>query len=341
MTLTPDLTARQAPDTTAADTAPATAADLAATAPASAAPDGLRAARVPADGMYEGRRTLRRVPDDWQERPYERIEVVPQGRIIGAEIRGVDLSRPLDDALREELNRALLEWKVIFFRGQNISSQAQGDFARNWGELETNPLLARGSSSEVARFDKGGSATPTFENVWHTDVTFRERPALGAVLQLREVPPVGGDTMWADMAAAYDNLPDEVKARIDGATAVHDFIPGFARFYGPEKLIGMQEQFPPVEHPVVRTHPETGRKMLFVNTSFTTHITGMDRAESDRLLSFLVRQAHVPEYQVRFHWQAGDIAFWDNRATQHYAVDDYHPNRRVAERVAIAGDRPF
>ena len=301
----------------------------------------LRQARVPEDGMYEGRRTLRRLPEGVPERPYERLEVVPQGRIIGAEIRGVDLSRPLDAALREELNRALLEWKVLFFRGQGITSEEQRAFAAHWGELETNPLLARGSSAEVARFTKGGNAEPTFENVWHTDVTFRERPALGAVLQLREVPPVGGDTMWADMAAAYDNLPEAVKARIDGARAVHDFIPGFARFYGPEKLIPLQDEFPPVEHPVVRTHPETGRRMLFVNTSFTTHIVGMDRTESDRLLSYLVRQAHVPEYQVRFHWQAGDIAFWDNRATQHYAVDDYAPHRRVAERVAISGDRPF
>lgn len=309
-------------------------------APAAAPTPALRPARVPGGGMYEGRRTLRRLPEGWEERPYERIEVVPQGRVIGAEIRGVDLSRPLDEPLREELNRALLEWKVIFFRGQGITSEQQRDFARNWGELEINPLLESGASAEVVRFAKGGDATPTFENVWHTDVTFRERPALGAVLQLREVPPVGGDTMWADMAAAYDNLPDEVKERIDGATAVHDFIPGFSRFFGPDKLLPMQEQFPVVEHPVVRAHPETGRRMLFVNTSFTTHITGMAREESDRLLSYLVRQAHVPEYQVRFRWQAGDIAFWDNRATQHYAVDDYAPHRRIAERVAIAGDRP-
>ncbi|MFD6435947.1 TauD/TfdA dioxygenase family protein [Streptomyces venezuelae] len=301
----------------------------------------LREARVPADGMYEGRRTLRRLPENGQERPYELFDVVPQGRVIGAEIRGVDLARPLTPALREELNRALLEWKVLFFRGARITSEQQRAFALNWGDLETNPLLARGAADDVVRFDKGGSATPTYENVWHADVTFRERPALGAVLQLHEVPPFGGDTMWADMAAAYDNLPDTVKARIDGARAVHDFIPGFARFYGPDRLAPLQDRFPPVTHPVVRTHPETGRRMLFVNTSFTTHIVGMEREESDRLLGYLVRQAHVPEYQVRFHWQAGDVAFWDNRATQHYAVDDYAPHRRVAERVAIAGDLPY
>lgn len=301
----------------------------------------LREARIPEDGMYEGRRVLRRLPEGWRERPYERFEVVPQARTIGAEIRGVDLSRPLGATLREELNRALLEWKVLFFRAQHLTSGQQRDFAGHWGELETNPLLSAGASADVVRFDKGAGGAPTYENVWHTDVTFRERPALGAVLQLREVPPFGGDTMWADMAAAYDNLPPDVKERVDGARAVHDFIPGFARFYGPERLAPHQDLFPPVEHPVVRTHPETGRRMLFVNTSFTTRITGMDRAESDRLLRLLFQQAHVPEYQVRFRWQAGDVAFWDNRATQHYAVGDYGSERRVAERVAIAGDRPF
>ncbi|GAB2965496.1 TauD/TfdA family dioxygenase [Streptomyces pseudoechinosporeus] len=304
-------------------------------------PPTLREARTLPDGMYEGPRTLRRLPEGWQERPYERFELVPLGRTIGAEVRGVDLSRPVEPALRQELNRALLEWKVLFFRGAHLTSVQQRDFARNWGELETNPLLATGSTEDVVRFDKGSGSTPTFENIWHADVTFRERPALGAVLQLREVPPFGGDTMWADMAAAYDNLPQEVKDRIDGATAVHDFIPGFARFYGPERLAPFQDAFPPVEHPVVRTHPETGRRLLFVNASFTTRITGMERGESDRLLSYLCRQAHVPEYQVRFHWQPGDVAFWDNRATQHYAVNDYAPHRRVAERVAIEGDRPY
>ncbi|MFZ3592540.1 TauD/TfdA dioxygenase family protein [Streptomyces sp. BH104] len=301
----------------------------------------LRPAQIPADGLYEGRRVLRRTPEGWQDRPYELFELVPQGATIGAEIRGLDLSRPLSPELREELNRALLEWKVLFFRGQHLTSESQRDFARNWGELETNPLLERGDSEDVVRFDKGAGGVPSYENVWHTDVTFRERPALGAVLQLREVPPFGGDTMWADMAAAYDNLSDEVKARIEGAEAEHDFLPGFRRFYGPERLAPMQELFPPVTHPVVRRHPETGRRMLFVNTSFTTRILGMERAESDRLLRLLYQQAHVPEFQVRFHWQPGDIAFWDNRATQHYAVADYGDARRVAERVAIAGDRPF
>ncbi|MEW9518567.1 TauD/TfdA dioxygenase family protein [Streptomyces tubercidicus] len=313
----------------------ATAARTAARTPA------LRPHRIPADGLYEGPRLLRRTPDGWDERPYERFEVVPQAATIGAEIRGLDLSRPLSGELRAELNRALLEWKVLFFRGQLLSSRAQREFAGNWGDLETNPLLARGDSKDVVRFDKAADAVPTFENVWHTDVTFRERPAMGAVLQLREVPPFGGDTMWADMAAAYDNLPPEIRARVNEARAVHDYLPGFARFYSPAQLAPFQQEFPPVEHPVVRRHPETGRRMLFVNASFTTQIVGLGRAESDRLLRLLFQQAQVPEFQVRWRWQPGDLAFWDNRATQHYAVNDYGAHRRVAERVAIAGDRPY
>ncbi|MFG2827888.1 TauD/TfdA dioxygenase family protein [Streptomyces sp. NPDC048434] len=309
----------------------------------SAAPlaPALRPHRIPADGLYEGHRILHRTPEDWDDRPYERFEVVPQAATIGAEIRGLDLSRPLSDGLRAELNRALLEWKVLFFRGQHLSSAAQREFAGNWGELESNPLLARGDSKDVVRFDKAAGGVPTFENVWHTDVTFRERPALGAVLQLREVPPAGGDTMWADMAAAYDNLPPKIRARINEARAVHDYLPGFARFYSAAQLAPFQEEFPPVEHPVVRRHPETGRRMLFVNASFTTRIVGLGEAASDRLLRLLFQQAQVPEFQVRWRWQAGDLAFWDNRATQHYAVNDYGPHRRVAERVAIAGDRPY
>lgn len=314
---------------------------ITADAPATPETRTLREARVPEGGMWEGTRVLQPFPEGWEERPYELIEVIPQTRVIGAEIRGADLTRPLTPALREEINRALLEWKVVFFRGAGLAPEQQAAFARHWGELETNPLLTRGASSEIARFEKGAGGRPTYENVWHTDVTFRERPAMGAVLQLREVPPVGGHTMWADMAAAYDNLPDAVKERVDGAIAVHDFIPGFDRFTSREKLLDLQDEFPPVEHPVVRRHPETGRRMLFVNTSFTTRIVGMEREESDRLLSLLTRQAHVPEFQVRHAWQSGDIAFWDNRATQHYALFDYAEHRRVAERVAIVGDRPF
>ncbi|WP_328605117.1 TauD/TfdA family dioxygenase [Amycolatopsis sp. NBC_00345] len=300
----------------------------------------LRFATVPDDGMVEGPRTLRRLPEGAEERPYELFRLRPLGRVIGAEIAGVDLGASLAPALRAELNRALLEWKVLFFRDQRVTSAQQRAFAANWGELETNPFIERGETDEVVRFTRS-AGMPGYENIWHTDVTWRRNPALGSVLRLLEVPPVGGDTMWADMGAAYDNLPADVREHIDGLTAVHDFIPGFDRFTDPDLLARWQERFPPVEHPVVRTHPETGRRTLFVNQSFTTHIVGLDRGDSDRLLRYLFLQAHTPEFQVRFHWERDSVAFWDNRATQHYAVNDYHPHARVAERVAIVGDEPF
>ncbi|MBP2478885.1 taurine dioxygenase [Crossiella equi] len=300
----------------------------------------LRAATTPSDGLLEGPRVLRRLPEGTPERPYELFRLRPLGRVIGAEIEGVDLGAPVSPQLRAELHCALLEWKVVFFRDQDITSAQQRDFASRWGPLETNPLIPRGDSHEVTRFERT-AAMPGFENIWHTDVTFRPNPALGSVLRLLRVPPLGGDTLWADMGAAYDNLPAEVRARIDGLSAVHDFIPGFARFADPDLLAAHQDTFPPVVHPVVRTHPETGRRTLFVNQAFTTHIVGLDPQESDRLLRHLFSQAHLPEVQVRFTWRPNSVAFWDNRATQHYAVNDYHPHARVAERVAIAGDVPY
>ncbi|WP_017556530.1 TauD/TfdA dioxygenase family protein [Nocardiopsis baichengensis] len=300
----------------------------------------LREARTVDDAVVEGPRSLRRLADTQESAPYRLIDVRPLGPVIGAEIHGVDLREEISEELRAEIHRALLEFKVVFFRDQPITSERQQEIARMWGDLETNPFIDQGDDAVIARFAKG-KMPPSYENVWHTDVTWRREPALGAILRLVEVPPQGGDTMWADMAAAYDNLPEEVKARIDGAVAEHDVIPGFARFLDRERLLEWQDRFPPVHHPVVRTHPETGRKTLFVNVSFTTRILGMEREESDALLRYLFQQAHVPEYQVRFRWEKNSIAFWDNRATQHYAVNDYHPHPRVAERVAIVGDRPY
>ena len=302
---------------------------------------GARPRSTPATELLEGRRALRRLAGDGPDRPFETFTLTPVGVTLGADVAGVDLSRPLEPAVRAEVHRALLEWKVLFFRGQDLTSAQQRDFGRSWGELETNPLLEQGEDASVVRFAKGGDGPQTYENIWHVDTSFRPAPAMGAVLRMVTTPPFGGDTMWADMAVAYDNLSDEVKVRIEHAEAVHDMVPGFARFLVPEKLERLQDAFPPVRHPVVRTHPETGRRTLFVNASFTTAIVGLEPTESEALLKHLYAQAHVPEYQVRYHWEPGTVAFWDNRATQHYAVGDYHPHPRVAERVAIAGDRPF
>lgn len=296
---------------------------------------------VPARDRRAGVHVLNRLPEGEQERPYTIFTLKPLGPIIGAEIEGVDLSQPVSSELKAELHRAFLEWKVIFFRNQTINSDQQLAFARLWGDIEKHPFLPQGSAEEVTRFEKDEKNTG-MENLWHTDVTWRVKPALGSLLRLSEVPPLGGgDTLWADMAAAYDNLPEEVKQRIDGLTAIHDFTPSFGRRLTPEQLAAKQEEYPVAEHPVVRTHPETGRKTLFVNAAFTIRIVGLEPEESEELLGYLFKQAQVPEYQVRFRWQQNSVAFWDNRATQHYAVSDYYPHRRVAERISIEGDKPF
>jgi taurine dioxygenase len=301
--------------------------------------DTLSRTYFPKRNLLSGARKLNRLPEGVESQPYTLFHIKPLSTLIGAEVEGIDLSKPITPEQKEELNRALLEWKVLFFRDQQITSEQHIAFAKQWGELENHPFLPQGDSEAIARFAKDERVTG-MENIWHTDVTWRLNPALGAVLRLVEVPPFGGDTIWADMAAAYDNLPEEVKARIDGLTAIHDFTPTFGRSLPEHILAAKQEEYPAAEHPIVRIHPETGRKTLFVNAAFTVRIVGLEAEESEKLLNYLFAQAHIAEYQIRFRWETNSIAFWDNRATQHYAVSDYFPSRRVVERVSIVGDIP-
>jgi taurine dioxygenase len=295
-------------------------------------------------GFMPGPRIASRVPEGWDDVPSTRFTVHPVSPTIGAVIAGVSLADPVDEELFAQLNRALLEWKVLFFRNQQITGEQQVAFASNWGPLETHPFIKMAvdqpeETPEVVRFEKG-PALGGFENVWHSDVTWRECPSLGSILRAIEVPPVGGDTLFADMGAAYDKLPESVKERIEGLTAVHDWYTTFGMAMDAKTREELRADFPAVEHPVVRTHPETGRKTLFVNRAFTQRLVGLDDDESRGLLDFLYLQATFPEYQCRFRWQPGDVAFWDNRATQHYATSDYYPQRRVMERITVIGDRP-
>jgi taurine dioxygenase len=292
-----------------------------------------------------GPRVVPRVPEGWADEPYTRFDVAPLSPTIGAAVKGVSLAEPVDAELFGQLNRALLEWKVIFFRDQDITGDQHTAFAANWGPLETHPFIRVAVDQpeerpQVVRFEKGPKLGG-FENVWHSDVTWREMPSLGSVLRAIEVPETGGDTLWADMGAAYDGLSSTMKERIDGLVAEHDWITTFGMGMDTKTRDNLRKDFPAVQHPVVRTHPETGRKTLYVNRAFTQHIVGLDEAESRALLDFLYIQASFPEYQCRFKWQAGDVAFWDNRSTQHYAVSDYFPQRRVMERITVIGDRPF
>jgi taurine dioxygenase len=270
---------------------------------------------------------------------YGSFAVQPVGTCIGGEILGVDLTQPVGAALHADLHHALLDWKVIFFRDQRITAEQQRDFAGLWGELEVHPFLPAGDLPEVVQFAKD-DATKGYENIWHSDVTWRQIPSLGSVLRAIEVPPVGGDTLWADMAAAYEGLPRDVRDRIDGLTAIHDFAESFGQAMSVGELERTRRDYPPAEHPVVRTHPETGQRAIYVNEIFTSHIVGLETGESDELLRFLCAQARVPEYQCRFRWEPDAIAFWDNRSAQHYAVSDYWPAHRVMERVTIIGDAP-
>jgi taurine dioxygenase len=287
-----------------------------------------------------GPRPLDAIPvEDGYVPGYERIRVRMLSPTIGGELEGIDLRKPLDPDLYAEVRRALLQCKVVFFRDQPVSPEEQVAFARHFGELEVHPFLPEGESPEVIRFAKD-ETTKGVENNWHSDVSWREVPSLGSILHAVQVPRVGGDTLWADMAAAWRGLPDEVKQRIEGLEAVHDFTHTFGLAMSPEELAKKQEEFPPASHPVVRRHPETGERILYVNTIFTSHIVGMEREESNRLLAFLYAQAHIPEYQVRFGWKNDSVAFWDNRSTQHYASSDYWPQERVMDRVTVIGDKP-
>ncbi len=287
-----------------------------------------------------GPRRLRPTYDESERQPYRRIVPAPMSPTVGAEIDGVSLAAAMGDEMFAEIHRALLEYKVIFFRDQDLTHAQHVAFARRFGALEVHPFVPHRDGHPEVMVLKKNDRAGGYENVWHSDVTWRLAPSLGSVLLAREVPAVGGDTLFCDMYAAYEGLDDELRASLDGLRAVHDFTHTFGRFMDAAELAKKQVEFPPAEHPVVRSHPETGRKGLYVNAVFTSHIVGMAREASDRLLELLCRQATVPEYQCRFRWRPHSVAFWDNRAVQHYAASDYYPSRRLMERVTICGDVP-
>ena len=270
---------------------------------------------------------------------FTRFQARPMTPAIGAEIEGVNLARLTDDLIAD-LRQALLTYQVIFFRDQDITRAEHIAFARAFGELEIHPATPKEQEQpEVLRIAHGPNSRGS-ENMWHSDVTWRAEPSLGSILRAIEIPPVGGDTLFANMQLAYDRLDDETKELITGAVAVHDIARVFAKRLNkrPEEL---HDKYPPMEHPVVRTHPETGNRTLYVNGAFTSHIRDMDPAESEALLARLYRTAANPEIQCRFRWAPGSIAFWDNRACQHFAASDYYPEIRIMERVTVAGCRPY
>jgi taurine dioxygenase len=272
--------------------------------------------------------------------PFETIEIQPLSPTIGAEIRGVRMAGDLPDEQIAEIRQALLDWKVIFFRDQDVSVDDHAAFGRRFGELEIHPFTPNLDSHPEVVVIHHGPKSKRGQNNWHSDVTWRLEPSLGSILRGRIIPAVGGDTLFADMVTAYERLPDEIKEKIEGRTATHSFRHNFGRAMSNEQRDAMSERYPDAHHPVVRTHPETGKKSLYVSAPFTTHIDDMEPDESQRVLRQLYRQSFTPEYQCRFHWQADSVAFWDNRAVQHYATFDYHPAERRVERVTIVGGKP-
>ncbi|MFT3976319.1 MAG: TauD/TfdA family dioxygenase [Sphingomonas bacterium] len=274
------------------------------------------------------------------QRAFTRLTIAPLTPTIGAEISGIDLAEELDDATIAEVRAALLAHKVIFFRDQDITPAQHIAFARHFGTLEIHPATPEGQPDPEVLHIAHGPDSKGRENAWHSDVTWRAEPSLGSILRAVEVPATGGDTLFADMAAAFQALSPAMQEFCRTLNAVHDIARVFAGRLGQSRE-ELHAKYPPQTHPVVRTHPETGEQALYVNTGFTSHIEGLSAKESDWLLSHLYAQAAVPEIQCRFRWEANSIAFWDNRAAQHYAASDYFPAVRRMERVTIAGDRPF
>jgi taurine dioxygenase len=282
------------------------------------------------------------------------IKVEPMTCAIGALLENVNLGDAArDDPLFAEIRALLLQYKVLFLHDQDFTRAEHVAFARRFGELEDHPVV--GSDPEhpgLVRIYKGpDSRNEQYENAWHCDTTWREKPQFGAVLRCTVAPAVGGDMLWANMALAYERLPEYIKTQIADLRARHSIEATFGAAMPIEKRLAIKAQYPDAEHPVVRTHPETGEKILFVN-SFTTHFTNFHTPENVRfgqdyspgaslLLNYLLSQAAVPEYQVRFRFRNNSVAIWDNRCTQHYAVQDFWPAVRNLERAGIIGDKPF
>jgi taurine dioxygenase len=272
--------------------------------------------------------------------PYQTIEVTKLTPHIGAEIAGVDLSHPLGNQQFQEVHDALMENLVIFFRDQHLTHDQHKDFGRRFGNLVAHPASRHSPEGhpEILTIHADENSQHVAGEEWHSDVSCDETPPMGSILYLTEIPPSGGDTLFASMYAAYDRLSDPIKKLLDGLTATHDGEPVYRGRFG---YAPGEKGFPRAEHPVVRTHPVTGRKALFVNGNFTTRINGLTKLESDALLQMLYRHAETPEFQCRFRWQPNSVAFWDNRCVQHHAMWDYFPQRRHGYRVTVEGDRPF
>jgi taurine dioxygenase len=278
--------------------------------------------------------------DDMQ---YETIKVNPLSPTIGAEIYGVNLAKPLGNQTFAEIHKALMTHQVIFFRDQVMDWDQHKVFGRRFGELHVHPTAPSPEGHpEILTIRGDAKSKQVAGQTWHTDVSCDEEPPMGSILHLHEVPEIGGDTIFASMYAAYDGLSDTMKAFLNGLQAWHESEHVHGKRYGHKGGMrdGKEILFPKALHPIVRTHPDTGRKCLYVNRNFTTRIEGLAPAESKALLGFLYQHIETPEFHCRFNWRANSVAFWDNRCAQHRALWDYFPQTRHGYRVTVQGDRP-
>jgi taurine dioxygenase len=275
------------------------------------------------------------------------IQVTRLARALGALVTGVDLSRELTAAEVERLGELLVTHQVLFFRDQPLTPQAQARFAARFGTLHVHPIYpVLPELPEIMLIDTHPGFLPDNDN-WHTDVTFSPTPPLAGILAAKRLPATGGDTLWSSSSAAYESLSEPMRRFLDGLTAQHSVAKSFPAERwasdpaAKERYERAVAKHPPVNHPVIRTHPVSGRKGLFVNEGFTTHINELPPQESQAVLAFLFAHVGRPELTVRWKWRVDDVAFWDNRVTQHYAIADYLPERRTMHRATVNGDRPF
>ena len=270
--------------------------------------------------------------------PFELTKLTP---LCGAELRGIDLAQPLEEREVKALERALAEHCVLFFRDQAMTPEQQKTLGRSFGELHLHPAWPRlvPGHPEIMEIYADEKSKRVAGEDWHSDVSCDAEPPLGTILYMLEVPPVGGDTLFANMYAAWESLSAPMRRMLEGMTALHDGEYVYRGRY--EGAVEQGKIYPRSEHPVVRTHPVSGRKALFVNRTFTTRIVQLAKHESDAVLAMLFEHLERPEFQCRFRWQQGSVAFWDNRCAQHHAMWDYYPQRRRGLRVTIKGDAPF
>ncbi len=272
--------------------------------------------------------------------PYETIAVDKLTPIIGAEIAGVNLAGTISNRQMDEIHRALAENSVIFFRDQDMTQEQHLAFGRNFGELHIHPAAPHAPGHDELMIIHADKNSPRANGEgWHSDVSCDTAPPMGSILYIKTCPPKGGDTLFASMYAAYEALSDKMKSYLEGMTALHD---GEENYRGTYKNFGIADkaEYPKAEHPIVRTHPVTGKKALYVNRGFTRRIIGVPRDESYAILNYLYTHSENPLFQCRFRWQENSVAFWDNRCVQHRAMWDDWPNTRSGLRVTVAGDRP-